>query len=73
MGRKRTILRNSVQYMKGENMKRWYEIIDDKFLVIICATALAGAAMFMGITPESVPIVTGVVSGLFGVAVGKSL
>ena len=53
--------------------EKWYDRIDDKFLVIICATVLAGAAMVVDIKPESVPIVTGVISGLFGVAVGKSL
>jgi hypothetical protein len=53
--------------------QNWYDRIDDKFLVIICASLLAGAAMLVDIKPESVPIVTGVISGLFGVAVGRGL
>ena len=56
------------------NESKWYErIVDDKFLVIICATVLAGIAMLIDIPPDSVPIVTGVVSGLFGVAVGRAV
>ena len=48
-------------------------LFDDKITVIICATLIAVIAMTMDIPPESVPVVTGVVSGLFGVAVGKAL
>ena len=45
--------------------------MDDKFLVIICATILGIVSMF--IYPDSNVVVSSVVSGLFGVAVGKSL
>ncbi len=45
--------------------------VDDKNLVVICATIIAVVAMFTFADPET--IVTSVTSGLFGVAVGKSL
>lgn len=45
--------------------------LDDKKLVILCATVIALFSIF-GITdPET--IVTAIVSGMFGVAVGKSI
>ena len=44
---------------------------DDKDLVIIAATAIAIIAMFILSDPQT--IVSNVVTGLFGVAVGKSL
>ena len=46
---------------------------DDKITVVLCATLLGCIAMAVDIPPESVPIVSAVVAGLFGVAVGKSL
>ena len=49
------------------------KFLDDKIVVILCATLLGGIAMTMDIPPDSVPIVTAVVSGLFGVAVGKAI
>jgi len=45
---------------------------DDKDLVIICATLIAIISIF-GIAEDPSTIVTSVVSGLFGVAVGKSV
>jgi hypothetical protein len=53
--------------------QKWYDRIDDKFLVIICATILGGISMFIYPETDSNVIVSSVVSGLFGVAVGKSL
>lgn len=48
------------------------DLIDDKSLVIICTTILALAAMgWMGM--EAKEIVTNVVSGLMGIAVGRSM
>jgi len=44
---------------------------DDKDLVIIAATAIAIIAMFILANPQT--IVSNIVTGLFGVAVGKSL
>lgn len=56
------------------NEIKWYDkLLDDKIVVILCATLLGGIAMTIDIPAESIPIVTAVVSGLFGVAVGKSL
>ena len=43
---------------------------DDKDIVIICATLLACVAMF--ILPDAGQVVSNVITGLFGVAVGKS-
>jgi len=47
------------------------ENADDKDLVIIAATAIAIIAMFVLTDPQT--IVSNVVTGLFGVAVGKAL
>ena len=44
---------------------------DDKLWVIWCVTAIALCAMFAMDTPES--IINAAISGLFGVAVGKSI
>lgn len=43
--------------------------IDDKDLVIIAVTLIAAIAMFAISEPET--IITAVVSGLFGIAVGR--
>ena len=45
--------------------------IDDKIMVIVCVTGLAVLAMFQLTDPAAV--VNSVVSGLFGVAVGKAI
>lgn len=49
---------------------KWIEWIDDKKLVVICATMIGLFAMWEMQSSETV--VTAVISGLFGVAVGKS-
>jgi hypothetical protein len=48
-------------------------MFDDKVLVILCVTILGALAMYTYPVADSVVIVTSVVSGLFGVAVGKAL
>ena len=45
--------------------------VDDKDLVIVSATLIAIIAMFALTDPQTV--VSNIVTGLFGVAVGKSL
>ena len=45
--------------------------VDDKLAVIICVTAIGIISMFK--LADSATIVNSVVSGLFGVAVGKGL
>jgi len=44
---------------------------DDKDLVIVCSTIIALGCMFKMGNPES--ILTAIVAGLFGVAVGRKL
>ena len=46
------------------------DLFDDKELVIVAVTVIAVLAIFR--MPESDTIITSVVSGLFGVAVGKA-
>jgi len=45
--------------------------MDDKKLVILCVTGIAICAMFKISNPEI--IITSIISGLFGVAVGIAL
>lgn len=45
-------------------------MFDDKDLVIICATIIALASMWM---MKDATIISNVVTGLFGVAIGKQL
>ena len=53
---------------------KWYDkLLDDKVLVIICATLLAGIAMYKFSPVDATTIVTSVVTGLFGVAIGKNI
>lgn len=48
------------------------DLMDDKDLVIICTTVLAfGAMILMGVDAKE--IVSNVITGLMGVAVGKRL
>jgi len=54
-------------------MSEYQKGIDDKLLVILCATFLGACAMFLYAPQDSTTIVNSVVTGLFGVAVGKSL
>jgi len=44
--------------------------LDDKQMVIIAATVLGGMAMCIMATPETV--VSNIITGLFGIAVGRS-
>ena len=47
---------------------------DDKNLVIICATLICISLIFKGKIPgEQLSTVSSIVSGLFGVAVGRSM
>lgn len=56
------------------NNTKWYDkLLDDKILVILCATAIGLTAMFFYSPESSTTIVSSVVTGLFGVAIGKSL
>ena len=56
------------------NEVKWYDkILDDKVLVILCATLLGGFAMYQYAPADSTTIVSSVVTGLFGVAIGKNL
>lgn len=48
------------------------EIVDDKSLVIVCTTALAFGAMFF-LGAEGKEIISNVVTGLMGIAVGKTM
>ena len=59
--------------MRGDAMKQLFEMeINDKNLVIVCATAIALVAV--GILGEpALGLAANVVSGMFGVAVGKTL
>ena len=54
--------------------KKWYELFfDDKIFVACCATILGLAALFYMDSPVDIaPILTAIVGGLFGVAVGKN-
>ena len=53
-------------------MQKWYEqLLDDKSMVIIAVLIIAVFSMFMLKSAEQV--ITNIVTGLFGVAVGKSL
>jgi hypothetical protein len=47
-------------------------MFDDKELGIVCGTLIAIVAM-IAIPEAAVPIVTGIVGGIFGVAIGKKL
>ncbi len=48
------------------------DLIDDKSLVIVCTTALAfGAMVVLGV--EAKEIISNVVSGLLGIAVGRRI
>ena len=47
------------------------ELIDDKTIVILCATLLGALAFAFMADPEA--LITQIVTGLFGVAVGKGL
>ena len=60
---------------KGVRMnEKWYDkLLDDKILVILCATLLGVAAMYFFEATDSTTIVSSVVTGLFGVAIGKNL
>lgn len=50
------------------------DFLDDKTMVIIAALALGLAVLFLGdVTSEQSTIVTNIISGLFGVAVGKAV
>ena len=54
--------------------ENWYDkLLDDKILVILCATILGCVAMYSYQPADSSVIVTNVVTGLFGVAIGNSL
>ena len=44
---------------------------DDKQMVIIAATILAGIAMF--VMAEPAQVVSNVITGLFGIAVGRTI
>lgn len=47
--------------------------INDKILVILCATSIALIALILGCSPESKEIVLPVITGLMGVAVGSGM
>ena len=56
------------------NELKWFDkLLDDKILVILCATAIGVTAMFLYAPKNSTTIVSSVVTGLFGVAIGKAL
>lgn len=59
--------------MKIETEKLLREIFDDKGLVIICATLLGIVSMFASSVVNPVTIVSNIVTGLFGVAIGRRL
>ena len=47
---------------------------DDKNLVIICATLICLCLIFVeGINTEQLSVINSIVSGLFGVAVGRAI
>lgn len=48
------------------------DLTNDKGLVIVCATLLAMTSLIL-LGAEGLTIVGNVISGLFGVAIGKSL
>ena len=48
-------------------------LTNDKALVIIAVTLLGALSFCVTMTPGQTQIITSVVSGLFGVAVGKAL
>jgi hypothetical protein len=56
-----------------EPQESWIRTIDDKYMVIVCATLIAGLAMFLLPNEGAMQIAGNVVSGLFGVAVGRSM
>ena len=48
------------------------DFLDDKIIVIVSVLFLGLAVIFTGeISPEKTTILTGIFSGLFGIAVGK--
>ena len=47
--------------------------MDDKVLVIGCATIIALATMIFYPIADSATIITQIITGLFGVAIGKSM
>ena len=48
-------------------------LTNDKALVIIAVTLLGALSFCVTVTPDQTLIATSVVSGLFGIAVGKAL
>jgi hypothetical protein len=64
---------NAINIVKYKRCKMDKSMVDDKSLVIICATILGGLSMYLYPPDVSQLVVTAIVSGLFGVAVGRNL